>query len=352
MIELIPLGPDARLQRLARSIAIGAVLLLSAAFMPLASFQLGAKGWVLLRDSAGAAFWPLAGTAAVGMALLLAAVAALPRRPWLAATLVLLPCGLAMVGAVNGVIEMGGVRAQSDSSKALAQLAGTLATPAWALLLSGGLAAAGAVVLGARELSRARTLSLPWLPFLAALLTITVINTWPNIAKLPPRPLTSLLVAAALLGPLLAAAAWNEDAAPEPDGIGGAGLALCVLLAGGAALAATGAEALLFRAAALFAQGPGMESHDHAMAFGGARGNTIRAISGAVVFFGAVFALVTTVWRFRERLLPDNHRGRFHLALVVTLVLITVGLGFAHRYGVGRSVQRANRAPPAATKPP
>jgi len=352
MSELIPLGPDARLQRLARSIAIGAVLGLSGAFMPLASFQLGDKGWAILQENAGGAFWPLAAVGAAGMALLLAAVAVLPRRPRLAATLVVMPCGLAMVGAVIGVIEMGGIRAQSDGPKALAQIAGTLATPVWALLLSSGLAAAGAVVLGARELARARELSLPWLPLLAALLTITVINTWPTMAKLPHRPLTVLLVAAALLGPLLAAAAWNEDEPPEPDGIGGVGLILCVILAGGAALAVTGAESLLFRAAALFAQGPGMESQDHAMALGGARGHTIRAVSGAVVFFGVVFAVAAPVWRFRERLLPDSGRGRFHFALVTFLVLATVGLGFAHRYGVGRAVQRADRAPPTATNPP
>lgn len=348
-MKLVPLGPDAKLERLATAIAAAAVLVLTAVLVPLARFQLGDKGWRLLQDTAGAAFWPLAAVAALDACLLLAYALGLHRRPRLSLALVILPALLATAGVTLGMY--GAHTAEATPAQGgdvvLARLAASLASPIWALLLASGLAAAGGVVLGARELARARTLGLPWMPLLAALGTITAVNTWSSYAKLPPRPLLSLLVAAALLGPLLAAAAWGQEEPPEAEPGGGASLILCLLLSVGAVLAAVGAEALVFRAAALYAQGPGAEAHDHAMSLGGARGMTIRMASGAVALIGTLLTVIVAFGRIRHHLRPPSRRS---LPLVVSaLVLLAVAtLGAAvHRHTLNQAINRANRRPVA-----
>lgn len=360
-MKLIPLGPDAKLERLATGVAVAAVLVLTAVLVPLARFQIGDKGWQLLQDTAGAPFWPLAAVAALGACLLLAYALGLHHRPRLGLVLVILPALLVTAGAALGI--HGAQAAEAAPARGgdvvLARLAATLAAPVWALLLASGLAAAGGVVLGARELARARTLGLPWMPLLAALATITVVNTWSTYAKLPPRPLISLLVAAALLGPLLAAAAWGQEEPPEAEPGGGATLILCLLLSVSATLAAVGAEALLFRAAALYAQGPGAEAHDHAMSLGGARGTTIRMASGAAALIGTLLTVSVAFGRIRHHLRPPSRRST--PLVVVALVLFAIAaLGTAaHRHSLRQAIDRANRRPvatdrraPPATQPP
>lgn len=348
-MKFVPLGPDAKLERLAKRIATTAVLVLTAVLVPLAKFQLGDKGWELLQETAGTAFWPLTATAALSTCLLLAYALGLHRRPRLGVLLVVLPAGLTLTGAALGIA--GAWSAESaptaGSDVVLAKLAASLAAPIWALLLASGLAAAGAVVLGARELARARTLGLPWMPLLAALVTIFAVNTWSSYTKLPPRPLFSLLVAAALLGPLLAAAAWGQEEPPEPEPNGGASLILCVLLALGAVLCAVGAEALVFRAAALYAQGPGAEAHDHALSLGGARGTTIRMASGAVALMGTLLTITVAFGRIRQHLRPQNRRATLLVVIaLIALALPTLGVA-AHRHTLSQAISRANHRPAA-----
>jgi hypothetical protein len=351
-MKFVPLGPDAKLEKLATVISAAAVLVLTAVIVPLARFQLGDKGWRLLQESAGTPFWPLAAVAALGACLLLAYALGLHRRPRLGLGLVILPAGLAMAGAALGTYDAQVAEAlpARGGDVVLARLAASLAAPIWALLLASGLAAAGGVVLGARELARARTLSLPWTPLLAALATITVVNTWSSYANLPPRPLISLLVAAALLGPLLAIAAWDQEEPPEAEPGGGATLILCLVLAVGATLAAVGAEALLFRSAALYAQGPGAEAHHHAMTLGGARGTTIRMISGAVALLGTLLTITVAFGPIRDQLRPPT--GRSVPLVVVTLILFALAtLGAAvHRHSLSQTITRANRRPAATEK--
>ena len=333
-MKLVPLGPDAKLARLATGVAAAAVLVLTAVLVPLAKFQLGDKGWRLLQDTAGPAFWPLAAVAALGACLLLAYALGLHHRPRLGLTLVILPALLATAGAALGVYgaHAAEVAPARGGDEVLARLAASLATPVWALVLASGLAAAGGVVLGARELARARALGLPWMPLLAALGTITAVNTWSSYAKLPPRPLLSLLVAAALLGPLLAAAAWGQEEPPEAEPGGGASLILCLLLSLGAALAAVGAEALVFRAAALYAQGPGAEAHDHAMSLGGARGMTIRMASGAVALIGTLLTITVAFGRIRHHLRPPSRRSTPLVATALVLVAVATLGAAVHRH--------------------
>ncbi len=359
-MKLVPLGPDAKLERLAKGLSVAAVLVVTAVLVPLARFQLGDKGWQLLMETTGVAFWPLAAAAALGACLLLAYALGLHRRPRLGVTLVVLPGLLAIAGTALGIAGIWAAEATParGGDVILARLAASLSAPVWALVLASGLAAAGGVVLGARELARARSMGLPWMPLLAALATITVLNSWSSYAKLPPRPLISLLVAAALLGPLLAAAAWSQEEPPEAEPDGGASLILCLLLAVGATVAAVGAEALLFRAAALYAQGPGAEAHDHAMTFGGARGTTIRMASGAVALLGTLTTVVVAFWRTRQHLRPPTRRSTPLVIVALVLFALTVLGAAAHRHLLQKSMTRANRLPvatdqrPASSPPP
>lgn len=273
----------------------------------------------------------------------------LHSRPLLGLLLVIGPTLLAGAGfafAIHGTWTAEATPARGGDV-VLARLAASLAAPTWALLLASGLAAAGSVVLGARELARARTLALPWIPLLAALATIFAVNTWSSYAKLPPRPLFSLLVAAALLGPLLAAAAWGTEDHPEAESGGGATLILCVLLSVAAVLAAVGSEALVFRAAALYAQGPGAEAHDHALSLGGARGTTIRMASGAVALIGTLLTIIAAFGRVRHHLRPPSRRSTLVVVIaLIALALATLGAA-AHRYALSQAIARANRRPVA-----
>lgn len=356
-MKFVRLGPDAKFERLATVISAAAVLVLTAVIVPLARIQLGDSGWQLLQETAGAAFWPLAAGAALGTCLLLAYALGIHRRPRLGLVLVLAPVLLATAGAALGTWSAqvaGASPAQASwatrgGDEVLAQLAAGLAAPIWALMLASGLAAAGGVVLGARELARARSLSLPWMPLLAALATITVVNTWSSYAKLPPRPLISLLVAAALLGPLLAIAAWGQEDPPEAETDGGATLILCLLLSVGATLAAVGAEALVFRAAALYAQGPGAEAHHHAMTLGGARGTTIRTISGAVAVIGTLVTVAVAFGPIRDRLSLIQRRSTPVVVAALILLALAILGAAVHRHSLSRAITSANRRPAATT---
>jgi hypothetical protein len=119
-----------------------------------------------------------------------------------------------------------------------------------------------------------------------------------------------------------------------------------------------GAEALVFRAAALYAQGPGAEAHDHAMSLGGARGTTLRMASGAVALMGTLLTVAVAFWRTRHHLRPPSRRATPVVAVALFLLAVTV-LGMAvHRYALNQAVTHVNRRPvatedrPPMTRPP
>ena len=338
--------------RIARLMAVGIILLLSAALVPLARMQLGEKGWSLLQTDAGAAFWPLAALAALGAAQLMAYALWLHVRPRLVSLLVVIPCLMVLGGMSVGIVGVLQIAANPgpSSAEALSRLGGSLATPVWCLMLAAGLAAAGSVVLGSREFARARTPGVPWVPLFTTLLIITVINSWSSYARMAPRPLTATLVAAALLGPLLAAASWDQQDRPDWAPGSGATLITCGVLALAAGLAAAGADALVHRAAALYAQGPGLESHDHALALGGAHGTTRRLVSAGLVIGGTLCAITVTFWRFQDQLRPSTRRASLALTLALLLLALCFTVVAAHRVVLSRAVSQVNRLP-AATIP-
>lgn len=352
-MKLVPLDPDPKMRRLAHGIAVAAVILLSAVALPLLRLQFGPLGWRLVRDAAGSSFWPLGGLAAAGAALLMAYALWLRRRPQLAPLLLLFPCALAGIGAVLGMGQL--PSSSTFGPAALVTAADSLATPAWALSLAAGLAAAGAVVLGALTLRRARELSAPWWPLLAAITVLLLATAYTQYARLPVRPYTVVVLGAALLAPVLVAAPWASDAPPDPTGRQAAVVPIALLLTLVAAVAAAAAEALVFRAAALYAQGPGAEAHVQSLAFGGARSTTARFGSGALPVLGTLAVITVATTRLREELWPRGRAAAIGVATTLLLAALAIGLFGAHRYQLRSAIERANRLgapPPSAPMAP
>jgi hypothetical protein len=347
-MKLVALEPDPRLRRLGRIVAVTGVLVLSAATVPLLRLQLGELGWRILRDESGAAFWPLGGLAAAGAAVLLAYALWLRHRPALSPLLVLIPVALAGVGTGVGLWRLPGPDA--TGAEGLTATAASLTPMAWALALGAVLAAGGALVLGALTLRRARELGTPWRPLLVAIFALVIINAFTQVTRLPARPFTAVVIAAAMLGPLLIASPWATDAPPTADSREAAVVPLALLLALLAALAAAGSESLVLRAAALYAQGPGAEAHAESLALGGARSTSVRLASGALLVVGTLAVLILVIAPLRDELRPHSRAGSVGLALALLLGAAALA-GFAvHRYQLGQTVARIQRADrPSAT---
>ena len=159
-MQLVPLDPDPKLRRLAHGVALAGVILLAAVTLPLFRLQLGPLGWRILQDALGEAFWPLTGLGAAGAALLLAYTLWLRNRPALAPLLLILPATVALTGVIIGLGRL--PTSGPGGPLGLVAAADSLATPAYAFALAASLAAAGALVLGALTLRRARVLHAPW----------------------------------------------------------------------------------------------------------------------------------------------------------------------------------------------
>lgn len=330
-------------------IGAGAVLLLALAAAPLLRLQLGDRGWAILLEDAAGAFWPLAAGAAL-CALGLLTIALLPglrssRRAWspIAALFVLLPTLLVVSGVAVGIASLVGLPIPRSGGMgcAMEQVAASLAAPAWSLFLTSALAAAGAVVLAARTFGRAVTVVLPWGTLVAGLVGLALLNTFLSWAKLPLRPLTATLLCAAVLAPLLAAATGADELLPEPETRRDSGLATSLLLALLSGLAAAGGEALLFKSAALYAQGSGVEAHLRSQALGGATGTTFRLVVTGLIVATPAAAAAVAAWQLRHRLGPGNRRAT--RSLVVALVLTALGLIAValHRYLLAAAIGRA-----------
>ncbi len=339
-MRLVPLEPDPRFGRLARLIAVLAVILPAAVAVPLIRLQLGDPGWEILREAVGDAFWPLAGLAAVGAALLLAYALWLRRRPALAPLLWVVPAALVVTGAILGIRALPADRLGGPA--ALAATAAALSTPAWALSLAAVLAAAGSVVLGALTLRRARVLGTPWGPALATVVVLVLINAYTQYARLPVRPFTVTVIGGALLGALLTASPWATDAPPDADHRQAAVVPLALMLGLAAVLAAVAAEAVVFRAAALYAQGPGPEAHAQSLAFGGARSTTARFLSGALPLLGTIAVITLACSRLREELRPRGRAATLGLATAFLLLALSLGAFGVHRYALGQAIHHAN----------
>lgn len=340
-MKFVPLEPDPRYGRLARRVALGGVLLLAATTVPLVRLQLGEAGWLVLGEDLGPLLWPLGALGALGAALLLAFVLWLWHRPSWSPLLLLVPCALNLVGLLAGLSRL--PSDNTPGAEALAGIASSLAAPAWALALSSAVAAGAALTLGANALTRARTLAVPWgllLAMLAGLLLVTSFSSW---SRLPPRPLTLLVLGAAWLGPLLAAAPWASDAPPDQSSRAGTALPLALLCAVLAGLAAASSDALLLRAAALYAQGPGPEAHAQSLALGGARAPTARLLGGALPILASALVVLLAGHAVRHELLRGNRRAQLGIALSLLMAALCVGAQGLHRHQVRRAVERADR---------
>jgi len=346
-MKLVTLEPDPRLRRLGRIVAVTGVLVLSAATVPLLRLQLGELGWRILRDESGAAFWPLGGLAAAGAALLLAYALWLRHRPVLSPLLVLIPAALAGVGTGLGLWRLPGPDATGAAG--LTATAASLTSMAWSLALGAVLAAGGALVLGALTLRRARALGTPWRPLLVAIFALVIINAFSQVARLPARPFTAVVIAAAMLGPLLIASLWATDAPPAADSREAAVVPVALLLALLAALAAAGSESLVLRAAALYAQGPGAEAHAESLALGGAHSTTVRLASGALLVVGTLAVLILVAAPLRDELRPHSRAGSVGLAVALLLGAAALAAFAVHRYQLGQTVARIQRADRPAT---
>jgi hypothetical protein len=352
MTDLVPLGPDARLHRLVSRIGYVTPLLVAALLPMLLRLQLGPLGWEVLREGAAAAFFPVWAGAGLGVALLLAHALWLHRRPVLSAGIFLGPAALAVAGAVISLQALPPAAAPLGLEARWAVAGAALSPTIWALYLGAGLAAGGTLLLGARELARARSLTLPGRPLVLALAALALVSTWPSYARISPRPLDAFLLALCLLGLLIAAAAWEAEVPPADEDEASAGPLLLGLLALTAAGLLGGAETLLSRATALYAQGPDGEAYARAMALGGPRGTTLRAVTAWLPALGITAVVATVALRQGAGLRPQGRPARLAVALALVLTAVTlVALG-GHRVALARSLRgKVVAVPPRARVP-
>lgn len=349
-MKLVPIEPDARLGRHGRRWALAAAVLLAAAGLPLLRLQLGALGWQVLREGAGSTWWPLAGLAALGFCALLAYGLWLRRRPAWAPSLVAVPAALVVASVVVGwrALPPAG---PAGGREALMAAAWSLSSPIFGLFLAALVAGAGALLLAGLSWSRARVLGVPWTSLGVALVTLVSTNLYTQLVRLPLRPFTSVVLGVVLVALVLLEAPFASDAPPDPALRRASELPVALILVGGAALAALGAESLVFRAAALFAQGPRGESHVLSMALGGARATSARLLSGLVPLAGVSVACVSLVRKGNADRPPGARSPWLGPGVAVSLLLLSAALAAhgVHRRALSRAVARAAAAAAPAT---
>lgn len=352
-MKLIPLEPDARLGRQGRRWTLAAWVLLGAAGLPLIRLQLGALGWEVIWEGARSFWWPMAALAAVGFCALLSYGLWLRRRPIWAPLLLGVPVALVVAGVTVGMRalpEGGG----EGGREVLMAAAWSLSVPILSLFLAALVASAGALLLAGLSWSRARMLGVPWTSLTVAVATLVTTNLYTQVVRLPLRPFTSVVLGAALVALVLLEGPFVSDAPPDPATRRASEVPVALLLAGGAVLAALGAESLTFRAAALFAQGPPGESHFLSMALGGARAPSARLLSGLVPMAGVSVACGQLVRRCNQDRASGGRSPWLGTGVAVSLLLLSAGLAAhgAHRRAVSEVVSLAAAAAPVTPSAP